>query len=102
MFKSKSNGKRIRGSLEYVDDVLLQFQQKGSYRLEDVLAWLEWVLPRVNPSASQTVVVLIDWYAPHLSAEVDAACASHDSKCSRIGGGITPDVQGNDTHVQCV
>jgi len=27
MFKSKSNGRRIRGMLEHVDDVLLQFQQ---------------------------------------------------------------------------
>ena len=49
--------------------LLPQCQEKGSYRTEDVLAVLEWSLPQAN-DASESIIVLLDWYAAHVSSEV--------------------------------
>ena len=46
LFRASGGGARIRAGLHVPDGVLMQFQEKGSYRLHDVLAYLEWILDR--------------------------------------------------------
>ena len=46
LFRASGGGVRIREGLRVPPGVLLQFQEKGSYRLPDVLEYLEWVLDR--------------------------------------------------------
>ena len=42
----------------------VQCQQFGSYRSEDVVEALEWMLPEAN-SPSESIVVLLDWFPGH-------------------------------------
>ena len=65
LFKAKGGGSRIRENLRVPPGVLLQFQEKGSYRLPDVLTYLSWILdrsrlqppgPQQGPSAPSPVV----------------------------------------------
>ena len=44
LFKAKGGGERIRETLRVHPGVLLQFQERGSYRLPDVLAYIAWIL----------------------------------------------------------
>ena len=56
LFKAPGGGKNIRKELRVPAGTLLQFAEKGSYRLENVLEYLEWVLDRSRgsePSASE-------------------------------------------------
>jgi hypothetical protein len=46
LFKAAGGGSRIREALRVPPGVLLQFQERGSYRLSDVLTYFEWVLDR--------------------------------------------------------
>ena len=46
LFKAAGGGSRIREGLVVPPGVLLQFAEKGSYRLEQVLEYFEWVLDR--------------------------------------------------------
>jgi len=92
-----STGARIRARLNVPHPWLLQFAQKGSYRTEHVLAFLDWWAAPVTRVAD-TIVMVLDWFAPHLDERVDHLL--HDAKHAvlRIGGGLTPDVQVGDTH----
>jgi hypothetical protein len=55
------DGSRIRAGLQgqamesYSDDVLLQFAPKGSYRLETMLEFLEWCLPKLLDESTRPV-----------------------------------------------
>ena len=46
LFKAAGGGARIRENLRVPDGALLQFQEKGSYRLADVHEYLEWIIDR--------------------------------------------------------
>jgi hypothetical protein len=46
LFRAASGGAQIREELRVPDGVLLQFQEKGSYRLADVLDYFRWVIDR--------------------------------------------------------
>ena len=46
LFKAAGGGSRIREALRVPPEVLLQFQEKGSYRLPDVLTYISWILDR--------------------------------------------------------
>ena len=99
MFRVASEGARIRSQLHPHEDVLLQFSPKGSYRVEHVIEWLEWVIPRVlNGIDPDDVIVVLDWYKPHLDEAVKQTCKDLKVKVQYIGGGITGDVQVGDTH----
>ena len=50
LFKAAGGGSRIRETLRVPREVLLQFQEKGSYRLTDVLAYVSWILDRSRVS----------------------------------------------------
>ena len=46
LIKAKGGGECVRDDLRVPDGVLLQFQERGSYRLPDVLAYISWILDR--------------------------------------------------------
>ena len=52
LFKASGGGARIRETLRVPPGALLQFQVRGSYRLENVLEYIEWILDRSRTSAS--------------------------------------------------
>ena len=98
---------------------MIQWAPKGSYRLLNVLEYLRWAigkghavpdLPAASPSpageaaacagpASQRqLVVVLDWFAPHLDPQVDEELHKSGVAVLRIAGGLTNDVQVCDTH----
>ena len=87
---------RVRRTLQAAPNILTQFAIKGSYPLAHVLDFFKWVMKPVA-TAAETVVVVLDWFAPHLDPEVDALLHEAGHSCLRIGGGLTPDVQVGDT-----
>ena len=50
------------------------------------------------PAEQRQLVVVLDWFAPHLDSRVDSELAKSGAACLRIGGGLTNDVQVCDTH----
>ena len=50
------------------------------------------------PAEQRQLVVVLDWFAPHLDPRVDCELAKSGAACLRIGGGLTNDVQVCDTH----
>ena len=50
------------------------------------------------PAEQRQLVVVLDWFAPHLDPRVDRELAKSGAACLRIGGGLTNDVQVCDTH----
>lgn len=98
MFRSASeNGERMRQGLRVPANVLLQFAPRGSYRLDNVDSFLRWAVP---PAASprDAIVVVLDWYKPHLDSKVAELLHGNNHGLLLIGGGITGDVQVGDTH----
>ena len=102
---------------------LVQWAPKGSYRLSHVLAYLRWAVgegnavpdqPPTNPMGAEArararaaaglpaevrqLIVVLDWFAPHLDDRVDEELEKRGAACLRIGGGLTCDVQVCDTH----
>ena len=103
LFKAKGKGERIRQGLSVPRGVLLQFQERGSYRLEDCLEYLQWILDRSRAvgAASQEnrrVVYMCDWFAPHLDESLDDLVHAAGHAILRIGGHLTGLVQVEDTH----
>ena len=47
----------------------VQVQEHGSYRSEDVVEALDWMLPVAN-IPSESIIVILDWYSGHLTKEV--------------------------------
>ena len=87
----------LRAQMYNSATTLLQGAPKGSYRLSQVLEFLQWVLEPAAASGRMTCVVL-DWFAPHLDPSVDAMVHSLGHPVLRIGGGLTGHVQVGDTH----
>ena len=80
--------KGILASLDAPDWMLAQTQEKGSYRTSDVVAFLDWALPTAA-CPQDSIVVLLDWYSAHLSAEVAELVASKGHILLFHGGGVT-------------
>ena len=51
------------------------------------------------PAEERQLVVVLDWFAPHLDERVDEELESSGAACLRIGGGLTGDVQVCVTHI---
>ena len=71
-----------------------QFQEKGSYRTEDVVEFLNWALPDAH-RPEDSIVVLLDWFAPHCSDEVRELVNSKGHVLLLHGGGVTGIEQAN-------
>ena len=92
LFRAAGGGARIRETLRVPPGVLLQFQEKGSYRLADVLTYFEWILDRSRvpcrlPPASSHAAICdtrteSDVILGDAAAEVDTAGGSE-----AVGGG---------------
>jgi len=66
----------------------IQRQEKGSYRTEDVVAFLEWCLPAAM-SPQESIIVMLDWYVAHLSDEVAEVVRRKGHVLLFHGGGVT-------------
>ena len=87
LFKGK-RGSKLADGISAPHWMLIQFQEKGSYRSEDVVDFLEWALPEARTS-EESVVVLLDWFSAHLSDAVRNAIQSkgmtpHIEACYRM------------------
>ena len=47
----------------------MQTQVQGSYRSEDMVEALDWMLPQAA-SSDESIIVLLDWFSGHLTEEV--------------------------------
>lgn len=70
--------------------------EKGSYRLNDVLNFLETHLPAMSESRRWRIIMADD-HSPHLSEHVVRLCWSRGYVFILHGGGVTPVVQTVDT-----
>jgi len=85
----------IRAALDAPPWLLVQFQERGSYRTEDVLEFLEWALePAACPQES--TIVMLDWFSAHLAPEVAELVARKGHLLILHGGGVTGLEQVND------
>ena len=88
----------IRAGLDVPDWLLVQFQERGSYRTEDVLEFLDWALePAACPQES--VVVMLDWFSGHLAPEIAELVAQKGHLLVFHGGGVTGLEQINETRL---
>ena len=97
LFKSRT-GERLRRELRWPAWMNLQFQEKGSYRSTDVVDALKWAIPP-STCSEESVVVLLDWFAAHLTDEVQDALRNMGHVVLYHGGGVTGLEQVNDTHL---
>ena len=88
----------LRAEVRCPKHVLIQTAEKGSYKTYNVVDFLRWVLPTAE-EAGQPAVLLLDWYAAHLSDATTAAIEAKGHFKVMLGGCLTSGVQVNDTHV---
>ena len=81
--------------------MLLQVQENGSYRSEDVCEFLEWALPQAS-SPEESIIVVLDWYSGHRTDEVEELLKRKGHVLLFHGGGTTPFTQINDTHLHAM
>ena len=89
LFKGARGGRIRAGVLAEFDCpqwMMIQVQENGSYRSEDVAAFLEFVLPDAA-SAEESIVVLLDWYSGHRTEEVAELVARKGHVLLFHGGG---------------
>ena len=55
--------------MDLPDFLLVQVQEYGSYRSEDVVEALNWMLP-IAKNSRESIIVLLDWYSGHRTEEV--------------------------------
>ena len=63
LFKAKPNGaviKDLRASTRLKPWMKVQVQENGSYRSEDVVEALDWMLPNAS-NATESIVLMLDW-----------------------------------------
>ena len=93
-------GKGTRIHLEKPKDMHVSWTPKGSYRLETMLETIKHLPNRCNVfSQKDYAIYVLDNYSVHVTEEVRKALLARGYILVCIGGGITGDVQVNDTHV---
>ena len=104
LFKAMPNGaviKDLRASTRLKPWMKVQVQENGSYRSEDVVEALDWMLPNAS-NATESIVLLLDWYSGHLTEEVAELVRRKGHVLLFHGGGTTPFTQINDTHLHAL
>ncbi len=104
LFKAKPNGaiiRELRASALNKPWMKMQVQENGSYRSEDMVEALDWMLPAASTS-NESIVVLLDWCSGHLTEEVAEKVRSKGHVLLFHGGGSTPFTQINDTHLHAL
>ena len=102
----KADGQQLRRRLqEHVRSrgqdswVSASTSEKGSYKMADVMAFLDKHLPPLadGPQSRPPRIILADDHAPHLHPKVAELCWSRGYIFIAHGGGVTPVVQTVDT-----
>ena len=89
-----------RTKLNAPENVYFQWAEKGSYRLEQLLQTINHLPNRSHPfSKKDFAIYVLDDYAVHLMPEVREAFFKRGYVLVVIGGGITGDIQINDTNI---
>ena len=104
LFKAEPGGlviRQLRKSTRLQPWTKVQVQENGSYRSEDVVEALDWMLPNANSSA-ESIIVILDWYSGHLTDEVAELVRRKGHVLIFHGGGCTPFTQINDTHLHAL
>ena len=104
LFRASPGGQviqNLRKSICLKPWMKVQVQVNGSYRSEDVVEALDWMLPNATNS-TESIVVLLDWYSGHLTEEVLNIVQSKGHVLLHHGGGCTPFTQINDTHLHAL
>ena len=104
LFKAAPNGpviKKLRTSDRLKSWMKVQVQENGSYRSEDVVEALDWMLPNAK-NAMESIVLLLDWFSGHLTEEVAELVRRKGHVLLFHGGGTTPFTQINDTHLHAL
>jgi len=104
LFKGSATGtikQSLRQSSRLQPWMLVQVQENGSYRSQDMVEALDFLLPSANVS-TESIVVMLDWYSGHLTDEVAALVRSKGHVIVFHGGGCTPFTQINDTHLHAL
>ena len=77
----------------------VQWAPKGSYRLENMLSMVEKLPNRYNMFSNKDFAIyVLDDYSVHLQTELCDALLKKGYILIIIGGGVTGDIQVNDTH----
>ena len=95
-FVFKGKGQRV--TLNPPNKVKFQWAEKGSYRIKQMLEYINR-LPTI-PAAfypERRVIFTLDDYSAHLPPEIETALFKKGYFLIHVGGGITGDVQVNDT-----
>ena len=91
-------GKGIQTHLTSPEGVNYQWVPKGSYRIEQILDMIEQLPNRFNMFTEKWYAIyVLDDYSVHLMPEVRQALLKKGYVLVVIGGGITDDIQINDT-----
>jgi hypothetical protein len=104
LFKAQPNGlviNQLRASFRNKPWMKVQVQAHGSYRSEDTVEALDWMLPDASES-NESIIVLLDWFKGHLTEEVAEKIRSKGHVLLFHGGGSTPFTQINDTHLHAL
>ena len=98
-FVFKGKGTYLQSKLNIQDKVHVQWAPKGSYRLETMLRTISHLKNRANPfTESNNAIYILDDYSVHVNKEVRQALRAKGYIPICISGGITGDIQINDTH----
>ena len=93
-------GKGIRVHLNPPEGVKVQWTPKGSYRLDTMLTTISSMKNRSSMFTHKDYAIyVLDDYSVHITSEVRQALLARGYILVCIGGGITGDIQVNDTHV---
>ena len=91
---------RAKGRAHPPEGVYVQWAPKGSYRLETMLGTISHLRNRSNIFTHRDYALyILDDYSVHVMPEVKQAFLARGYILVCSGGGVTGDVQVNDTHV---
>lgn len=91
-------GKGLRVKVNPPNGVTVQWAEKGSYRLEHMVKFIERLPAKpVALFPKRRSIYLLDDYSVHLDPKLEEIAHKRGYFLIVIGGGITGDIQGNDT-----
>ena len=95
-------GKGTRTKLDPPPGVHFQWAEKGSYRVENMLEIIKHLPNKANPFTCKNFdIYVLDNYSVHCTEDIKNALFAKGYGPIIMGGGITGDMQINDTHLHC-